>query len=56
MGTTVIGGMLGASALGIFFVPVMFCIVEKLSKPRSAQEIPAHILPLPSQSPGAGDD
>jgi HAE1 family hydrophobic/amphiphilic exporter-1 len=56
MGTTVIGGMMAASALGIFFVPVMFCIVEKLSKPRTAQENPAHSLPVPSQNPGAGDD
>ena len=56
MGTTVIGGMLAASALGIFLVPAMFCIVEKLSKPRTAQEIPANALPLPSQNPGAGDD
>jgi HAE1 family hydrophobic/amphiphilic exporter-1 len=56
MGTTVIGGMLAASALGIFFVPVMFCIVEKLSKPRSTQEIAASALRLPSQNPGAGND
>ena len=35
MGTTVIGGMLAASALGIFFVPALFCIVEKFSKARA---------------------
>src|SRR6202008_3371200 len=34
MGTTVIGGMLAASALGIFFVPAVFCIMEKFSKTR----------------------
>jgi hydrophobe/amphiphile efflux-1 (HAE1) family protein len=31
MGTTVIGGMLAASAIGIFFVPAIFYLVEKWS-------------------------
>jgi HAE1 family hydrophobic/amphiphilic exporter-1 len=31
MGTTVIGGMLAASAIGIFFVPGIFYLVEKWS-------------------------
>jgi hydrophobic/amphiphilic exporter-1 (mainly G- bacteria), HAE1 family len=31
LGTTVIGGMVGASLIGIFFVPPIFCVVEKLS-------------------------
>jgi len=31
MGTTVIGGMIGASLIGIFFVPVIFCVVEKIA-------------------------
>jgi HAE1 family hydrophobic/amphiphilic exporter-1 len=31
MGTTVIGGMLAASAIGIFFIPAIFCLVEKLA-------------------------
>jgi hydrophobic/amphiphilic exporter-1 (mainly G- bacteria), HAE1 family len=31
MGTTVIGGMLAASALGIFFIPAIFCLVETLA-------------------------
>jgi hydrophobic/amphiphilic exporter-1 (mainly G- bacteria), HAE1 family len=31
MGTTVIGGMLAASGLGIFLVPAIFYLVEKLS-------------------------
>jgi len=29
MGTTVIGGMLAASAVGIFFIPAIFFLVEK---------------------------
>jgi HAE1 family hydrophobic/amphiphilic exporter-1 len=31
MGTTVIGGMLAASAIGIFFIPAIFYLVEKLA-------------------------
>ncbi len=31
MGTTVIGGMLAASGIGIFFIPAIFYLVEKLS-------------------------
>jgi HAE1 family hydrophobic/amphiphilic exporter-1 len=31
MGTTVIGGMLAASAIGIFFIPAIFYVVEKVS-------------------------
>jgi HAE1 family hydrophobic/amphiphilic exporter-1 len=31
MGTAVIGGMLAASLIGIFFIPAVFCLVEKWS-------------------------
>src|SRR6202158_2174235 len=31
MGTTVIGGMLAASVIGIFFIPAIFYVVEKVS-------------------------
>jgi len=31
MGTTVIGGMMAASFIGIFFVPAIFYLVEKWS-------------------------
>jgi HAE1 family hydrophobic/amphiphilic exporter-1 len=34
MGTTVVGGMLAASAIGIFFIPAIFCLVEKLAGAR----------------------
>src|SRR5713226_494814 len=56
MGTTVIGGMLAASALGIFLVPPLFVVVEKLSKSRSLKGIPTGAAPLPSQNPQTGDD
>ncbi|MBV9671351.1 MAG: efflux RND transporter permease subunit, partial [Verrucomicrobia bacterium] len=32
MGTTVIGGMLGASLIAVFFVPASFYFVEKLAR------------------------
>jgi hydrophobic/amphiphilic exporter-1 (mainly G- bacteria), HAE1 family len=31
MGTTVIGGMVAASAVGIFFIPAIFCVIQKWS-------------------------
>ena len=54
MGTTVIGGMLAASALGILFVPAVFCMVERLAKARPTASAPSP-LPHPTESPGAGD-
>src|SRR5580658_1904482 len=52
MGTTVIGGMVAASGIGIFLVPACFYVVEKLSGTVSPQ--PAPILP-PQPLPGEGD-
>jgi HAE1 family hydrophobic/amphiphilic exporter-1 len=48
MGTTVIGGMLAASAIGIFLIPPIFYVVEKLS---GARKPDPDILP----SPAVGD-
>ena len=56
MGTTVIGGMLAASALGIFFVPAVFCVVEKFSKAENKKVSPASALPFPAQNRETGDD
>jgi HAE1 family hydrophobic/amphiphilic exporter-1 len=56
MGTTVIGGMLAASAIGIFFVPAIFVAVEKLSKARPLATRPAAPLPGHEPSPQTGDD
>jgi HAE1 family hydrophobic/amphiphilic exporter-1 len=56
MGTTVIGGMLAASAIGIFFVPAVFYLVEKLSQAKTQEASSAVTTPFPSQSPEAGDD
>src|SRR5881409_1103996 len=56
MGTTVIGGMLAASALGIFFVPAVFCVVERFSKAENKKVSPVSAMPLPAQNREAGDD
>ena len=60
MGTTVIGGMLAASALGIFFVPAVFCAVEKFSgagsKNPSANAVPLSGPNPTAENPAAGDD
>jgi len=32
MGTTVIGGMLAATTVGIFLIPAIFCLVERISR------------------------
>jgi HAE1 family hydrophobic/amphiphilic exporter-1 len=52
MGTTVIGGMMAASAIGIFFVPAVFYLVEKLSGAVAGQA--SAILPR-QPLPGEGD-
>jgi HAE1 family hydrophobic/amphiphilic exporter-1 len=50
MGTTVIGGMLAASFIGIFIIPSAFYIVEKLSGAASPRNLA--VIPPPSPAPG----
>ena len=50
MGTTVIGGMLAASLIGIFFIPVVFYVVEKWSG--AGKERPAVLQPRPTPAEG----
>ena len=51
MGTAVIGGMLAASAIGIFFIPGIFYMVEKWAG--AGKEKVAVMLPAePSGAPG----
>jgi len=45
MGTAVIGGMLASSAIAIFVVPALFCIVEKLSGPARAKSVAERLTP-----------
>jgi HAE1 family hydrophobic/amphiphilic exporter-1 len=51
LGTTVIMGMLVATMLGIFLVPVLFVVVEKLTHRGEAHAAPAA---PPAPAPVAG--
>ena len=52
MGTTVIGGMLAATLIAIFIIPVLFVVVEKISQRKSGIALAPGTLPFPAQ----GDD
>jgi HAE1 family hydrophobic/amphiphilic exporter-1 len=52
MGTTVIGGMLAASVIGILLVPAVFYVVEKISGAVGARDLGQSPSPSPSPSPG----
>jgi hydrophobic/amphiphilic exporter-1 (mainly G- bacteria), HAE1 family len=57
MGTTVIGGMLAASAIGVFFVPAVFCVFEKSSRRKAqAAASPPMTTPVPFEKRSTGDD
>ena len=49
MGTTVIGGMLAASVIGIFFIPAIFYVVEKVSGATRTSPVVAPPTPAPAQ-------
>src|SRR5579864_5314784 len=52
MGTTVIGGMLAATLIAVFIIPVLFVVVEKLSRRKSGIQLSPAAPPFPAQ----GDD
>jgi hydrophobe/amphiphile efflux-1 (HAE1) family protein len=52
MGTTVIGGMVGASLIAIFFVPAIFSVVEKLSGAKRVRSL----APSPQGEAPAGSE
>jgi HAE1 family hydrophobic/amphiphilic exporter-1 len=56
MGTTVIGGMLAASVIGIFLIPAIFYVVEKLSGAAAHQDAERQdaAMPPPEPFPGQG--
>jgi HAE1 family hydrophobic/amphiphilic exporter-1 len=53
MGTTVIGGMVAATAIAIFIIPALFVLVERLATRRSG-ETHGHAN-VPQLSPSEGD-
>jgi len=52
MGTTVIGGMLAATLIAVFIIPVLFVVVEKLSQRKRDMTVAPGQAPLPAH----GDD
>jgi hydrophobic/amphiphilic exporter-1 (mainly G- bacteria), HAE1 family len=50
MGTTVIGGMVAATAIAIFIIPALFVLVERLASRRGATLGPAVPQPSPSEA------
>jgi HAE1 family hydrophobic/amphiphilic exporter-1 len=52
MGTTVIGGMLAATLIAVFIIPVLFVVVERLSQKKPGTTVAPAAPPLPAQ----GDD
>ena len=54
LGTTVIGGMLAASLIAIFFIPMTFELVERLAN-RNKPSAPKHLDPAPHAGSAAHD-
>jgi hydrophobic/amphiphilic exporter-1 (mainly G- bacteria), HAE1 family len=58
LGTVVIGGMLAASLIAIFFIPVSFDVVERFGalfdKKKPATDAAGPQPPLPPESPEKG--
>jgi hydrophobe/amphiphile efflux-1 (HAE1) family protein len=52
MGTTVIGGMLAATLIAIFVIPVLFVVVERISQQKPDLTVAMAAPPFPAQ----GDD
>jgi hydrophobic/amphiphilic exporter-1 (mainly G- bacteria), HAE1 family len=51
MGTTVIGGMLAATLVGVFLIPAIFYLVEKISGAERRKALPL----TPAEASGQGD-
>jgi HAE1 family hydrophobic/amphiphilic exporter-1 len=48
MGTTVIGGMLAATLIGVFIIPVLFVVVERIGEKRTGRGGSPATSPLPA--------
>jgi HAE1 family hydrophobic/amphiphilic exporter-1 len=56
MGTTVIGGMVAATAIAIFIIPALYVLVERFSE-KKEHAVPTSItMPLPTPHSTEGDD
>ncbi len=54
MGTTVIGGMMAATCIAVFIIPVLFVLVERLAAKVGKPVVPA--AAAPGLNPAHGDD
>jgi HAE1 family hydrophobic/amphiphilic exporter-1 len=54
LGTTVVGGMLAATLIAIFIIPVTFYVSERLGRKREKAAVPPG-APVPIHG-GAGED
>jgi HAE1 family hydrophobic/amphiphilic exporter-1 len=52
MGTTVIGGMLAATLIAVFIIPVLFVVVERIAQTRT----PGRVSPVTSPQPAHGGE
>ena len=50
VGTTVFGGMIMSTLLNLFFIPVLYLIIEGWREARGVKV--GHMVPQPSESPG----
>jgi HAE1 family hydrophobic/amphiphilic exporter-1 len=48
MGTTVIGGMLAATLIAVFIIPVLFVVVERIGERRTGRSASPTTSPLPA--------
>jgi HAE1 family hydrophobic/amphiphilic exporter-1 len=56
MGTTVIGGMLAATLIAVFIIPVLFVLVERFSQRKERATRAPFAIPSPRTNPSQGDD
>jgi multidrug efflux pump subunit AcrB len=52
LGTAVLGGMLAATLLAVFIVPVLFTLMERVSERRKEQQAPAVPAAVPVHAGG----
>ena len=53
IGTGVIGGMLGATVIAVFFIPMFFYVLETMSEKRSGKKTPGPTVSPPDHGAGA---
>jgi multidrug efflux pump len=56
IGTGVIGGMLGATAIAVFFIPMFFYVLESMSEKTGGKKTPGATGGTPGEGPGRGLD